>query len=85
MFIDKFYVMFRNYITPSESSIVIKVPDSYVGKPLEITVSNLAEPEPEAMPKEAKTMAAFRGSITLEEAAALQLHTKESREEWGGI
>jgi hypothetical protein len=72
--------MTRTIITPENNSILLPVPDEYVGKKLEVliyAVEELSENKPQQ-----KTMEFYKGILTSEEAQQLQRHVKQSREEW---
>lgn len=72
--------MTKTIVTPENNSILLPVPDEYVGKKLEVlmyAVEELSENEPQR-----KTMASYKGILTSEEAERLQQYVKQSREEW---
>ncbi len=56
------------------------IPDSYVGKKLEVLM--YAADEPQDVQPEYHVMAPFRGILTVNEADELQDYVKKSREEW---
>ncbi|MBL7974485.1 MAG: hypothetical protein JNJ85_06210 [Candidatus Kapabacteria bacterium] len=78
--------MVKTIIKPDNNTVNITVPDSYIGKEVEIICFALDEPKtngtksPDTEPK--KTMADFWGILSDETAEQLQKHVAESRNEW---
>ena len=73
--------MIRTLITPQQQNISIVVPQSYVGKQIEVLLYAIDElTEEKTKPK--KTMADFWGSISDETAAELHKNVEESRNSW---
>ena len=74
--------MVRTIITPENNHLSLSIPNSYVGKKIEVLYYALDEIKEEETPVKANTMARFRGILTAEEANQLQEYVKKSREEW---
>ena len=73
--------MIRTVITPDNTSIHLAIPESYIGKQVEVllyTVDEVADIKP-VIPKK---MSDFKGIITVAEADQLQEYVKQSRAEW---
>jgi hypothetical protein len=71
--------MIRTVITPDNQDIHLHVPESYVGKKIEVIAFAIDETERE--PKKLK-MADFWGTISDETAAELHKETTQSRNDW---
>jgi hypothetical protein len=71
--------MIRTVVTPDDQDIYLHIPESYVGKKIEVIAFAVDEAVPE--PNKAK-MADFWGSISDETAAELHKETTESRNSW---
>jgi hypothetical protein len=70
--------MVRTIITPKHTDIHLSIPETYVGKTVEITF--LVLDEPEQQPK--KTLGDFWGLLSEEEYLQLKDHTQQARKEW---
>jgi hypothetical protein len=70
--------MIRTIITPEHTDIHLSIPETYVGKTIEITF--LALDELEQQPK--KTLGDFWGLLSNEEYLQLKDHTQQARKEW---
>lgn len=73
--------MIKTKITPQNNSILISVPNSYIGKEIEILLYAKDELEEEKI-KPKKTMANFNGVLSEDEFQALKSHTEQARKEW---
>ena len=71
--------MIRTIVTPENQDIHLHIPESYVGKTIEVIAFAVDEPAPD--PKKMK-MADFWGTISDETAAELHKETAESRNSW---
>jgi hypothetical protein len=71
--------MIRTVVTPDNQDIYLRIPESYVGKEIEVIAFAIDEPTPET--KKLK-MADFWESLSDETAAELHKETNESRESW---
>ncbi|AMR33415.1 hypothetical protein A0256_19310 [Mucilaginibacter sp. PAMC 26640] len=74
--------MVKTILTPKDRDISIHIPESYVGKQIEIVLYALDEVKSTQSP--AQVHVAFRGALKLsvEEHADLQQHLKDIRNEW---
>lgn len=72
--------MTKTIIIPENNNVLLSVPDEYIGKKLEVLMYAVEELSENKAPQ--KTMSAYRGSLTNEEAEQLQEYVKQSREEW---
>jgi len=78
--------MLRTIITPSMPTISIPIPQSYIGKQVEVTFSLVDRIEEKEKPKqEQKLSDMFRGVFSKEDAESFIAHTKTMREEWNDI
>lgn len=79
--------MVRTTITPDHANIAIDIPESYIGKQVEILVYTIDEVEQKRMPEptpiiERKKASDFKGILSAEMVEQYQEHIKRSREEW---
>jgi len=74
--------MVRTVIIPQKTDVHISVPESYIGKEIEILIYAKEEIHEQINNQVHKTMASYKGIITKEQAADLQNYIKASREEW---
>ena len=74
--------MVRSLLTPQSKEIQISIPDSYVGKKVEVIVFACDEPEV-TTEKVTNVMAQFWGVISEDTTEAMHQHVAESRMEWG--
>ena len=72
--------MTKTIITPENNKVLLSVPEEYVGKKLEVLMYAIEELSENKNSQ--KTMAAYKGILTKEEAEQLQESVKQSREEW---
>ncbi len=73
--------MIKAHTTPTESNISITVPQSYIGKQVEILVYTVDELV-DVNATKPKTMSAYKGLLSKAEATKLQKIDAQSREEW---
>ena len=73
--------MIRTLLTPQQQNISIQVPQSYVGKPIEVLLFALDEPTEEKI-KPKKSMSDFCGILSENEYQSLKEHTQQARKEW---
>ena len=71
--------MVRTIITPAHTHIELSIPQSYVGKPIEITCLSLDEMEENTVPK---TMAYFFGILPEASYNELKTQTEQARKGW---
>jgi len=71
--------MIRTVVIPDNQDLYLHIPESYVGKKIEVIAFAIEEATQE--PKKSK-MADFWGTISDETAAELHKEVKESRGEW---
>jgi hypothetical protein len=74
----KLFFMIRTIITPEQTDIHLLIPETYVGKTIEITF--LALDELEQQPK--KKLGDFWGLLPEEDYRQLKTHTQQARKEW---
>jgi translation elongation factor EF-G len=74
--------MVRTLIIPKKTDVHITVPESYIGKEIEVLLYAREEIDEEKEDSKVRTMAFYKGILTSEEAAELQEYVKKSREEW---
>ncbi len=72
--------MTKTIITPENNTVLLRVPEKYVGKQVEVLMYTVEEADDTT--HNGVTMAEFEGVITKEEGQRLQEHIKKSREEW---
>jgi hypothetical protein len=70
--------MVRTVITPENTNIMLSIPDTYVGKRIEVTFLALDE----LMQQPQKTLGDFWGALSKEEGLLLKEYTQHAREEW---
>ncbi|GHT62669.1 hypothetical protein FACS189451_07570 [Bacteroidia bacterium] len=70
--------MVRTVITPENTNIMLSIPDTYVGKRIEVTFLALDE----LMQPPKKTLGDFWGTLSEEDGLLLKEHTQRAREEW---
>ena len=73
--------MLRTAVTPLNKDLHILIPDSYVGKNLELIIYAIDEPIT-VQPEAPGSMSKFKGILTEQEATSLQEYVKKFREEW---
>lgn len=75
--------MTRTTITPSDSNIVLSVPQKYIGKKIEVLMFDVEEVALETTATNTKLKPSqLRGFLSKDTAEALQQHIKQSRNEW---
>ena len=72
--------MIKTTITPKKNNYLITIPNSYVGKELEVLI--YAKDEILFEKKSKKSMADFQGIISDSTANAMHLEIQESRNSW---
>ena len=75
--------MIRRVLIPDNTDVHLSIPESYVGRKIEVTcypVDELTEENDESIPP--KLMASFKGILSSKETDQLQEYIKKSREEW---
>lgn len=72
--------MTKTVITPKNNSILLPVPEEYVGKELEVLMYAVEELSENKL--HVKTMESYKGILTTEEAEQLQRYVRKSREAW---
>lgn len=73
--------MIKTIITPSDTKLHLSIPESYVGKQIEVLLYTTEEAE-KVEKITPKKMSDFKGILTGTEAEALQEYVKQSRAEW---
>ena len=74
--------MVRTIVTPENNLLSLSIPNSYVGKKIEVLYYAVDEVEEEAKPVKANNAARFKGLLTNEEADKYDAHLKQARTEW---
>ena len=74
--------MIKTIVTPQNNSLLLAIPNKYIGKEIEIIFYALDEvlEEKDTMPK--KSMADFKGILSDSDYEALKTHTEQARKEW---
>jgi hypothetical protein len=72
--------MIKTHLIPQQDTILIAVPQNYIGKQVEVLVYTMDELQ-EEKPK-ANTMSQYKGLLSKDEANELQQQATKSREEW---
>jgi hypothetical protein len=70
--------MIRTILTPERRDIFLTIPETYIGKPVEVTF--LALEELESRPE--KTVNDFFGLLSDDAYSSLKKHTEQARKEW---
>lgn len=75
--------MTRTTITPSNSNIVLPVPEKYIGKKIEVLMFDVEEVTLESTAANTKLKPSqLRGFLSNDTAEALHQHLQQSRNEW---
>ena len=79
--------MIKTVVIPQNNQLQLTIPNSYIGKEIEVFLyakDELVEEieKAEDKPVKVNNMARFREILTFEEANQLQEYVKKSREEW---
>ena len=73
--------MIKKVITPQNNSLYLAIPNSYIGKEIEVLLYSKDELLQEKIsPK--KTMADFSGILSDSDYHSLKSHTEQARKEW---
>ncbi|HEY8780501.1 MAG TPA: hypothetical protein VIM16_02710 [Mucilaginibacter sp.] len=73
--------MIKTIVTPKNNNLYLPIPDSYIGKEIEVLVYAKEELiEEKAKPK--KSMADFCGVLSENDYQSLKKHTEQARKEW---
>jgi hypothetical protein len=73
--------MIKTIVTPKDNKLSLSIPDSYVGKEIEVLLYSKDELlEGKAKPK--KSMADFSGVLSENDYRALKEHAEQARKEW---
>jgi hypothetical protein len=77
--------MIRTVVVPQNNQLFVAIPNSYIGKEVEVFLyakEELTGEPVEVKPLEKVSMAHFRGMLTAEETDQLQDYVTKSRLEW---
>ena len=78
--------MIRTVVVPQNNQLFVAIPNSYIGKEIEIFLyakEELNEVETKAVePLKKRGLARFRGILTNDEAQKLQDYVQNARTEW---
>jgi hypothetical protein len=73
--------MFKTLVTPENNDLHLSIPDSYIGKEIEVLI--YAKDEVVAYKsKQEMTMADFSGILSETDYQLLKEHTEQARKEW---
>ncbi|WP_061248966.1 hypothetical protein [Leptospira noguchii] len=72
--------MIRTRITPINTDLHLSIPETYVGKNIEVLLYAIDEIKEES--QKPVTMKNFRGTLSKESAAKLQEKVNKERDEW---
>jgi hypothetical protein len=73
--------MIKTIITPQNNSINLAIPNSYIGKEIEVLLYAKDELISEEI-RTKKTMADFTGILSDSDYQSLKSHTEQARKEW---
>ena len=71
--------MIKTVVTPQHNSLYLAIPDSYIGREIEVFIHAKDELENE---KPKKTMADFAGVLSENDYQSLKSHTEQARKGW---
>lgn len=75
--------MIRITATPTDSNIVLSVPERYIGKRIEVLMFDVDEVNLESRTESPKLKPSqLRGFLSADTAEAIQQHLQQSRNEW---
>jgi len=74
--------MIKTILTPLNNSIIIQIPNNYIGKKIEILLYALDEVTDDNETSTKKTMADFWGTLSDETANELHKNVTEIRDSW---
>ena len=74
--------MVRTLVTPKEQNISILVPESYIGKEIEVLLYAVDELKEEKGKTNANNSAKYKGIFSKEEGAKFNDYIKQARNEW---
>lgn len=81
--INSKYVMLKTIVIPKDKNICLSIPNSYVGKEIEILLYSREELEEEkSAPPPKKTWADFIGILSDSDYQSLKAHVEQARKEW---
>jgi len=73
--------MIKTIVTPQNNKLSLSIPDSYIGREIEVLLYARDElQEEKAKPK--RTMADFNGILSETDYQSLKDHTEQARKEW---
>jgi len=73
--------MIKTIVIPQSNSLYLAIPNSYIGKEIEILLYSKEELMLEK-PNLKKTMADFSGVLSESDYQSLKIHTEQARKEW---
>ncbi len=74
--------MIKTIVTPQNNSLLLAIPNKYIGKEIEILFYALDEVSEEKNNMSKKSMADFRGILSDSDYQELKMHTEQARKEW---
>lgn len=72
--------MIRTHIIPDSNNMVIAIPDSYIGKKVEVIV--FADDDLQQTPIDGGKTSKYKGMLSKERALELQKFAEQIRKEW---
>ena len=72
-------------ITPQKSTVLVSVPQEYIGKPVAVTVVLVGDKEDVRSKPTTRIADKYRGVFSAKDAESFMNHTKQMREEWNTI
>ena len=72
--------MIRTHIIPESNSVLVAIPDNYIGKQVEVIV--FADDDIQQTPGEPEKISKYKGVLSKERALELQKFAEQIRKEW---
>ncbi len=73
--------MIKTIVTPKDNNLYLTIPNSYIGRELEVLLYAKDELQEEKL-KSQKTLANFTGILSENDYQSLKSHTEKARKEW---
>ena len=73
--------MVKTIVTPKNNCLILEIPNSYIGKEIEVIFYSKEELIEDKIIIKSK-ISSYRGIINDDEYQALKSHTEQSRKEW---
>ena len=72
--------MIKTTLTPANNPITVNIPDTYIGKLVEVIIYPVDEIEKKNLTQ--NTMSSYKGILSKETAASMQEEILQNRKEW---